>query len=213
LDAVNLDDPTLRRAWAAESDEPQAAGCPDDDRTWRAVNLELPPAERAALVDHLESCPRCAESWRVAAALVERPALAPRTSAGVPAVFKIAAVLALAAVGSWIVVRQTREGSVGDRQPGGVEVRSLLEERAPLARDAFVLEWTPGPPGTIYEIEVGTSDLRSLTRAFALTEPTYTVPATALADLPAGTVVAWRVQATLPDGRVVASVTHLNPIQ
>jgi hypothetical protein len=206
---VSHDDPKLREAWSARPQEVRdRAGCPDPERFWAALTLELPRTERAALIDHVQSCARCAESWRLTAELVERPAAARGARPSALRYLPIAATLAVMVVSGWIVLHQTP----GRRSPD-VEVRSRIEDRQPLPRNAFVLEWTPGPAGTIYDVEVGTSDLRSVTRAYALTAPRFTVPAAALTDLPAGTEIVWRVQATLPDGRVVSSMTYLTSIR
>jgi hypothetical protein len=177
---------------------------------WAAHELELPAEERAALIDHVEQCASCAEDWRLTAELAGRPAPAVARATRPLRFASLAALLAIVAFGGWLALR---ESPLSDRSRADVTIRSLLEEHEPLPRDAFVLRWTPGPEGTIYDVEVGTSDLESVTRAFALRDPEYAVPAEKLAGLSAGTEIAWRVQATLPDGRVVASVTHLNPIR
>lgn len=45
--------------------------CPAPEKIWAAVHMELPQSERRELVDHLASCPFCAEDWRIAWQLSE----------------------------------------------------------------------------------------------------------------------------------------------
>jgi hypothetical protein len=94
-----------------------------------------------------------------------------------------------------------------------VEIRSALGDATALPRDRFMLRWTPGPRGTIYDIEVATTDLRLLSRQMALTSTEYLVSAEALAGVAAKETIAWRIHATLPDGRVVNSMTFFNSVQ
>jgi hypothetical protein len=213
--AVNLDDRALQVAWASRTHAcPAAEGCPGADRIWGALTGESAAAECRAVIEHVAVCPACAESWRLGLHLSEqRPREARREVSRALSWLRpmsVAAGLVLMVVGWW-AVRQTSDPVV--RTVGDVEIRSVFEDRQALPRSDFVLRWTPGPDGTVYDIEVGTSDLRSLARAYALTEARYRVPDSALAGLPAGTEIAWRVQATLPDGRTVASLTHLNVVE
>lgn len=47
-------------------DGPEGEDCPDPETLWKAVGLELPPQQRRQIVDHVASCPACAEEWRLA---------------------------------------------------------------------------------------------------------------------------------------------------
>ncbi len=209
---MTLENDALRRAWIERPlGISHAVTCPGDDAIWRAVRGESSADQRIAIVDHLERCPACAESWRVASSLCEtsqdgrRFARASWARAGV-----IAASLVVGVAGAYLALREVPTLPTTSREPARVEIRSLLVEHAPLPRDSFTLVWSPGPEGTLYDVEVGTRDLVPIVRAFALEEPRFTVPSAELEAFAAGTEIAWRVQATLPDGRVVASITHIN---
>lgn len=39
--------------------------CPTPDTLFAAFQLELEPAGRRQIVDHLAECPMCAEAWRI----------------------------------------------------------------------------------------------------------------------------------------------------
>jgi hypothetical protein len=68
---VTHEDPSrLARAFRdAGVDARPREDCPDPDRIWAAVRLELPLDERLAIIDHTSTCPVCAEAWRIAMAL------------------------------------------------------------------------------------------------------------------------------------------------
>jgi hypothetical protein len=87
----------------------------------------------------------------------------------------------------------------------GAAIDSRLPDDASLPRDRFVLRWSSGPPGTVYTLEVAQEDLTELWRVEELETDRYRVPPHALADLPDGTVVLWRIDALLPDTTRVSS--------
>ena len=213
----DADDRALRDRWRERSyPGAPSPGCPDPETLRRAVALELPVDERRSLVRHVGGCALCAETWRLAVALGDAPRriapAVPRRIGSGTRLALAAACLATVALLGWYAVR--REGGREETMRAGEpSVRSVLREGQALPREDFRLRWTPGPEGTIYDVEVATADLRLLSRAMALTSPEYRVPADALEGVPAGTTIAWRVEATLPDGRVVASVTHLTPLR
>jgi hypothetical protein len=65
---------------AAEYSRPRI-DCPDSERIWSAVSLELPLDARLAVIDHVSECPLCAEAWSIAAELVPERDETQRTSA------------------------------------------------------------------------------------------------------------------------------------
>jgi hypothetical protein len=81
--------------------------CPGAERIWDALRMELPPVERAEIVDHLAGCPTCAEAWRLAMELgsAKGAVTAPKAPSWSLAVLAAAAVLVLAA-GAAILWRQ-----------------------------------------------------------------------------------------------------------
>lgn len=235
------DDASLREAFAARTGRPPGGShpCPTPERIYDAVRGELPPGEVRGVVEHLAVCPECAESWRLAAALEEEageveeavsPAgvghpSAPR-AAGRPWYLqpvRMAATVALAVVALgvvWTVVRAPEEEPVY-RDGGELEIRSLLPEGQPLAREEAVLRWSlfseDGPradaEGATYDLVVSTGDFAAVVESDGLEEPLYRIPPEALQDLPAGTDLLWRVEARLEDGRRVASPTFRTPIE
>jgi hypothetical protein len=121
------------------------------------------------------------------------------------AVAAIAAALVVAAV---LVgpLRKPAHPPAEFREARAPRIEPLVERGAALPRSSFTLRWTPGPPGTLYDLEVATADLRVIHEVEALEDNAYTVPEGALAGLRAGDAVLWRVDALLPDaGRLESS--------
>jgi hypothetical protein len=218
VEPVSLDDRLLRESWRerAPAGAPSAS-CPDPARIWSAVALEVSSKERRSLIDHVAGCALCAETWRLAAGLGGPPrplatTVRHRATAWPRLALAAASIVVVSGLG-WLALERLPGWESALRATEPVAIRSLLREGEALPRDGFLLRWTPGPPGTIYDLEVGTIDLKLVTRAMALTVPEYLVPEEALAGLAPGASIAWRVEATLPDGRVVASVTHFNAVR
>ncbi len=88
---------------------------------------------------------------------------------------------------------------------GAAAIRALAGTDAVLPRDRAVLRWTDLGPEARYTLDVAGEDLALLVTARGLARPEYALPAGALAAVPAGGSVTWRVEAVLPDGRRVAS--------
>ncbi len=224
---MSLDDRDLREAWR-QREPGRADDCPESDALWQAARGELPPERARELAEHAAGCPACAEAWRLARGLGDEGAssdAAAGAGAAAPTrdpmnawrpVAAVAAILLLAIAG-WSVFRSMSPGGSHGTAPvvreATAEVRSSLEEDAALPRDAFVLRWEGAPPDSIYSVEIGTPDLQSLDRASGLTEAEYRVPAERLASVADGGKVAWRIEASLPDGRQVTSVTHVNRVK
>lgn len=213
---MSTDDRRLRERWLERTPVGSPPpGCPDPERIWRAVALESPASERRSLIDHAAVCAHCAETWRLAAGFTERtsPQAATVQRVGGWRQLALAAASIVAAVGlGWFALHREvgQEAALRATEPA---IKSLLEDGTALPRERFLLRWTPGPPGTIYDVEVGTTSLKLVSRGVALTAAEYLVPASSLESLAPGTSIAWRVEATLPDGRVVASVTHFNGVR
>lgn len=189
--------------------------CPTAEQIWRAVHLELPLDERLHIIDHTMGCPSCAEAWRLAMELdrqgatdLEEPPVPAAATFQLPAWARIAAALAIVAVGS-ILGRAVWRGFQGsDVQRGStpaVTIRSLLPEAASLPRDAFELQWSSGPPGTRYDVAVTTTAAESVDDSQGLAQPLYRVDPGRLARFPPGTELKWKVTAHLPDGLVIQS--------
>ncbi|MEM6990196.1 MAG: hypothetical protein AAF721_06860 [Myxococcota bacterium] len=88
---------------------------------------------------------------------------------------------------------------------GPVRAIEPTKPAAVLSRDAFVLEWSGGPPDATYDVFVTTAELQPVFQARELTERTLQVPATKLEAYPAGSKLLWRVVAVTREGRRVHS--------
>ncbi len=213
-DDLQLD--TLRRAFVADAEAP-AGDCPAPERLWAGARGELPPEERDAVLDHLAACPACAADWRIAADLArgrEAAAVVPLRRSETRRI--VGVLTSIAAAGLLIAVGlQWRGGSeegvpvVAERGAEEAPLRSLVEGEA-LPRDGAVLRWS-ALPGATYEVTVRTAppELEVVVAAGGLPEPQFTIPGEALAALPSGARLHWRVEAVLPDGRRIGSRTHI----
>ena len=211
----------MRRAFGSQSQPaPAPATCPPPETIWQAVRGELPPAQTRNVVEHMAACPSCAEDWRLAVAL-QRPETASKViQASERFTFgqrvrnwglAAAAVLALAVFGvQW--AQQTKVEPIyrGD----GATIQSLVEGGEALPRQQFLLRWSAlETPGATYDVEVSTEDLRVVASGDDLREPQFLVPAHALAGLPPGARLLWKVDAELPQGGHVTSTTFVTTVQ
>ena len=170
---------------------PDGAGpgpdCSDPERIFAAATGQGPAAE---LIDHVTTCPWCAMVWGLAretdadAAVVSLSA--ERRHRALPWVG-----LGLAMAAAVLLVVRSPEQPVY-RSAGGAAVVSLVDETTPLSRQAFTLSWLG--EGT-WDVTLSTTDLSVVARKVGLTEPRWTVPAAALADVPDGTRLVCSVQA------------------
>ncbi len=207
------------RAAAGEAD--RASDCPGAERIWDALHGGLPPEDRRTIIDHTARCSACAEAWRLAReiggtvpavqATIGHAGVGPVHGIGWRRWVPLAAAAALVVVVGLVL----RPGPIRDDEPPqyrmGDEagIRSLLPEETPLPRSACRLRWSAGPVGTRYDIEVATADLDVIARARGIEQTEFTVPADRLADLPPASKLLWRVEATLPDGRIIATPTFI----
>lgn len=193
--------------------------CPPPERLWDTLQGELSDDERRDVVDHLASCPTCAEAWRLARELVP-DASQPLARRGYTRFWQHP-VLAAAAAGGLLLVgigiyRASISGSEpepGFRTGAQDEIRSLLPEAEPLSRDNCVLRWTSGPDGTRYDLQVTTEDLKTVITARSLEAPEFRIPEENLMDVEAGGKLLWQVRAILPDGERLDSRTFVSVLQ
>jgi hypothetical protein len=190
-----------------------APGCPDPDRILAAVLGELSVEENRALADHAAVCPSCTVAWRLARdyageAGMSRPEPQPaaRTGLGRGALAAAAAAILIAAA----LLTWNRQGPPTEpvfRSGQADAIESLVAEGAVLPATAFVLRWSPGPPGCRYNVRVTDRRLDHLAGARALDKPEYTVPPAALAGVEPGGLLLWQVETIRPDGRSITSPT------
>jgi hypothetical protein len=200
----------LRNAFA-DLGETAAPGpdCPEPDRLWAVATGEAPLAERHDIIAHMSSCASCAAAFRLARGLsqeqartstllrFDRPWMRWSTAA---AALAAAVLLAVLVPGLW------RNQSAPYRGGEGQEIRSLMDD-AVLPRDQAELRWSPAPPGSRYEVRVLTREGAEIAVESDLEAPRYRIPPSALAGVPAGTVLYWQVKAIRPDGKSSASKT------
>ena len=218
----------LRSAWAAMPPSERGPGCAPPDEIWAAVQGERSDDRARTLIEHAIGCADCATLWRLARELSvaaatadaeERPAPAP-----VPASARVlpfrrpvvvgAGLLAAAAVLLVLVPRRLPPGGPPAelRGTGGAELR-MAPGTESVFRNRATLRWTGAPPGSRYAITVSTPDLTVLFRATGLTATEVVVPADALAAVPSGSQVLWRIEAILPDGTRLASPAFMSRIE
>jgi hypothetical protein len=204
-------------------EDPSGGELSDDlrDEIWLAVTGALPADRRRLIVDRMATDPACAEAWRIAHAMW----LASQGTADAPAdrqpsgarrwVAPWMAAAAALIVGTTIGLVTLRDRRAGDefRAPAGYAVQARQPDLASLPREAFRLEWTPGPEGSRYHVRVTDEDLTLLATAADLNVPSFTLAPVQLAPYPAGAAILWQVEATLPDGERVTSRTFVTRVQ
>jgi hypothetical protein len=211
-------DQRLADAFRASEDAAEAA-VPERDREriWLAVSGVLPAGERRALVDQAAASPAYAEAWRVAHEMwqaSQRTAAHPAAPRAWRWTVQWVAAAAVLLVGTTIGLVSLRERQTRDqfRSSPGYVVQSRIPDAGTLPREAFRLQWAPGPEGSRYRVSVTTEDLVVLATVADLATPEFAVPAPLLSQLPTGATVLWQVDAYLPDGERVTSrtfVTHV----
>jgi anti-sigma factor RsiW len=80
-------------------------------------------------------------------------------------------------------------------------LRSTVDPDTPLPRDGFVLSWEAQPPWeeSSFSVVVTTEALDPVAEIHGLEETRFQVPPDALADLPAGARLLWRLEAVHPE--------------
>jgi hypothetical protein len=221
---------SLRRAFAADSQPAEPALCPAPEKIWDAAHGALPTDEVREIVQHTATCAACAEDWRLARVLLEQQQ-EKETPAALPAALPFAprrrslrglyswglaaaAALALTVVGvQWL--QKPQPGAVYRENEQAV-LHSQVAEGQALPRDSFRLKWSApaAGAGVTYGIQVSTEDLRPVASAEGLKTPEYQVPAAALAGLPAGAKLLWKVEADLPESSGhLTSATFVTPVR
>jgi len=211
-------DDRIRELFAAlPPDAAPSDACPEPERIWAAVRGELAGHAFRDIADHTIGCPHCTTAWRLARDVSEGSGLAreqaPARSGtrrpGVAWWMAAAAAAVVAFVALTLELRRPSEPAI--QQPSyrsDVEepVRSLVPEGERLPRDGFVLRWT-GPEGARYDLQVATEDLQILARTRGLDGTEYRVAEERLAGLEPGARIVWQVEAVLPDGSRLTSVS------
>jgi hypothetical protein len=118
-----------------------------------------------------------------------------------------AAVLVLAVGLATLFPPGPSRDDAGWRSGPTAQIRSLVPETTPLARAEFLLRWSGGPEGAVYDVHLTTESFSPVAVAEGLENPEWRVPEERLAEIAGGTRLLWRVDALLPDGRRARSAT------
>ena len=99
------------------------------------------------------------------------------------------------------------------RNAGSAGVESRLADNEALPRSRFLLRWSAGRDGSVYDVVVSDGDLNLLYHGHRLPEPELLVPVAALEPVADGGEVLWRVDAIDPDGSHVLSPTFVQRVE
>lgn len=199
----------LRQAYASGEPRTTTSACEEPEQIWEAVQGRLDPVRVGELLDHANACSACDRAFRLARELSRqlpdegsRPAVPLRAPSRWMQRRAVAGAVLAAAAAVFAVVALRREEPPPERTVReGPSLRiAALPGVEKLPRDQFLLRWSGGPEGTVYELWVTTPELRELYRAEKLAMPEARVPASVLEGLPSGGEVLWRVEARFPDG-------------
>jgi hypothetical protein len=206
----------LRAGFAALSVGAPTGGQPDPERIWEAAHGQLSPEEAAELAELAASDPATAEAWRLALELERPPATVSvvpigsgrrwRWGLGLAATAVVALAVPLLHSPPWRRAPLLRDA-------GARVVESRLSEAGALPRGRFLLRWSAGAAGSLYDVVVSDADLEVLFRGQQLEQAELLVPVQALAPLAAGAQVLWRVEVLEPDGSRHASATFVQRVQ
>jgi hypothetical protein len=206
-------DDTLRGAlaeWAEIAGDGRE--CPDAERLVLSASGDLAPGGDEDVILHIARCTACAAAWRIArgvegGATVRPPVAQSRFAQARWYAWAAAAVIVVLVAGGLLVLTPERAPAPVYREQGDEILRSFTPEDQPLSRDRFVLRWSPGPEGTVYDILVTSHRMDRLIQRNGLEETQFVVPESALDGVDPGSRLMWQVTALLPDGRRIQSRT------
>ncbi len=214
-------DEGLRAAFASVAEVASGGeACPSAEDLWEAAAGRCERPKLEALILHVGECGACAAAWRMARDLQQGDAAA-RVLPGPSRWYRRTWFLAGAAAAALVVAAglavqlgtARREVPPGFRGQEGDWIRPLVPGEETLPRERFLLRWTPGPAGTIFDIRVLTEDLEPVARGRGLERAEYLVQATSLARLPSGARIVWQVTAHLPGGGTADSRSFTNVVR
>jgi hypothetical protein len=192
--------------------------CPPAETIWESAAGALTRQDNEALVDHTAACAACATAWRLARELQEgvfaerRPSLRSVGRRWFPLAAAAALVLTLSGV-MVLQIRDRRTEVPAYRVPETRAITSLLSRDHVLPRSSCVLRWASGLADARFNIRVTDEDLNPLASGDGLTTGEFPVPQSALAGLPGGAKILWRLEVLGPDGSRSSSPTFVNIIE
>ncbi len=235
------DDKTLRGAFAAlAGDARPGDACPPPERLWAAIVGEIPVDERRALVDHIATCPSCAEDWRAARRMGARPPewwrlFLRRLLAGAKSFFGTSQPM------GWFVSRPGHPGVIQVERrwlisivtifalvltlyvpislfvappppPPYRGIEAAIPADVPLSREDCRLRWME-QEGAVYDLTVTTDSLEPVVTVQGLREAQYLLREKDLAKVSANDRLLWLVEATLPSGQRITSRTFVSELK
>jgi hypothetical protein len=194
--------------------------CPEAERLVLSGRGELSPTDDEGVLLHLADCTACGAAWRIAREIGPRRAPSVHPAARRQLIrhtwvraAAVAAMLLVAMSAGWYFLAPDPETPTVYREQEVDLVRSSLEEDERLPRDRFVLRWSAGPEGTIYDVLVTSERMEPLSRGLGLDLSEFQVPEETLGGLESGSRILWQVTAYLPDGRRIESKTFFVRIE
>jgi hypothetical protein len=192
----------------------------DPERVWNAARGELSPEETHVLAERAVAEPALALAWRLARELAtaaddERQSAARVVPFARRWRWAALAAAAVVIVGLSVMLLRPEISSPGLRYRSAPEltIESLLNPAEARDREQLVLRWSPGPEGSLYDVVVTDADLHVLAQSERLANPSYAVPASALAKLEPGAELLWRVVLLTPRGERVVSPTFVEQLR
>lgn len=223
---AKLDDETLREAFASLAEDAECKeDCHDPERIRAAVQGDLPVGERHEIVDHIATCPACAETWRVAHAVFGGPAPVPfvdrlRPWLQSPRVYQLglagAAVLILVLAVPGVRLPDFLGVPGPPMAPSGAvaqfrgEITTTITADQALLREDCRLSWSIDTDaevqGVLYTLWIDIGDELSKT-VRGLEKPEYVIGENDLEDVASGEFLSWSVEAIVPGGERILSDT------
>lgn len=192
-------------------------GAHDLEAVRRAVDGELSRGELLALVDRTSGEPALALAWSLALELRRQLTPTPATAAAPARPFRLkprAALAGLAVAASVVFALWLGSPSLqitrGRSEPA---ITTILTDGASLPRGRFELTWTAPFAEARYDVDVLNEDLHAVYRVQGIQETHLIVPPEALAGIPSGSTILWRVEALAPSGETVLSPTFVQRLE
>ena len=214
---VDLSQEELRRGFAALSVRAVPGdSCPPAEAIWDALRGEASTSQTESIVTHTAECHTCAEAWRLGRAFAgpgNATAVRPLPRRRRP--WTVLALAASLVIVAGIVLQRVVRNPEPITTRSGEEsaIRSLVPESEALHRQACRLRWSEAGPEARYVVRVGGADLSMIDTSPSLDKPEYVVPGKSLEKIPSGAMIVWRVEASLPDGRKMASPAFKNRVE
>lgn len=232
-------DSRMREAFARLDGEP---GEPVDPETlWAVMRGKADPDTVAEIAERLRDDPALREEWALAQSFAdaaereetetetgvnvvaravepepsEEAKPAPAANAGSYRTWLVVAAVAAAVLLAVLLTRKDRVDYQDDprqmREGDAEGIKALVTGK--ISRSAPVLRWSAVENAKHYKLSVTTQALEPVFERAGLTKTELEVPVDALAPVPVGAKLLWRVEASMPDGTKRRSTTFTVELQ